>query len=400
MKIVVIAGARPNFVKISPLLRAMRRRRDMVPVLVHTGQHYDAQLSDQFFSDLGIEAPAYNLEVGSGSHAVQSAEVMKRLEPVLHTEHPDRLMVVGDVNSTISAALVAVKLGIPVDHVEAGLRSFDRTMPEEINRVLTDAIADQLFVTESSGVDNLLREGIPAERIHLVGNVMIDALETCRPRWEQAPVLQRLGLESRQPYALVTLHRPSNVDDPETLRRIVDALSTVARRLMLLWPVHPRTKHALQALGTNGQVRWHNSSGGNGATSHGLLALEPLGYLDCLAVMSRARLVLTDSGGIQEETTVLGIPCLTLRHNTERPVTLTHGTNRLIGTDPEAIVSAAVQALREPCRPSERPPLWDGRASERIVDRLEACRAAVAASSGPLPNVKQSPRSALSPTTP
>ena len=371
MKIVVIAGARPNFVKISPLLRAMRRRPDITPVLVHTGQHYDAQLSDQFFTDLGIEAPAYNLEVGSGSHAVQTAEVMKRLEPVLGTEHPDRLMVVGDVNSTIAAALVAVKLGIPVDHVEAGLRSFDRTMPEEINRILTDAIADQLFVSERSGVDNLLREGIPAERIHLVGNVMIDALEACRPRWEQAPVLQRLGLEPTQPYALVTLHRPSNVDNPETLRRIVDALETVSRELTLLWPVHPRTKQALQR---NPRVQGRVTQEGNGAVPHGLLALDPLGYLDCLAVMSRARLVLTDSGGIQEETTVLGIPCLTLRSNTERPVTLTHGTNRLIGTNPEAIVSMALQALNESGRSSDRPPLWDGLASERIIEKLDGRR--------------------------
>ena len=371
MKIVVIAGARPNFVKISPLLRAMRRRPDITPVLVHTGQHYDAQLSDQFFTDLGIEAPAYNLEVGSGSHAVQTAEVMKRLEPVLGTEHPDRLMVVGDVNSTIAAALVAVKLGIPVDHVEAGLRSFDRTMPEEINRILTDAIADQLFVSERSGVDNLLREGIPAERIHLVGNVMIDALEACRPRWEQATVLRRLGLEPTQPYALVTLHRPSNVDNPETLRRIVDALETVSRELTLLWPVHPRTKQALQR---NPRVQGHVTQVGNGATPRGLLALDPLGYLDCLAVMSRARLVLTDSGGIQEETTVLGIPCLTLRSNTERPVTLTHGTNRLIGTNPEAIVSMALQALNESARSSDRPPLWDGLASERIIEKLDGRR--------------------------
>ena len=371
MKIVVIAGARPNFVKISPLLRAMRRRPDITPVLVHTGQHYDAQLSDQFFTDLGIEAPAYNLEVGSGSHAVQTAEVMKRLEPVLGTEHPDRLMVVGDVNSTIAAALVAVKLGIPVDHVEAGLRSFDRTMPEEINRILTDAIADQLFVSERSGVDNLLREGIPAERIHLVGNVMIDALEACRPRWEQAPVLRRLGLEPTQPYGLVTLHRPSNVDNPETLRRIVDALQTVSRELTLLWPVHPRTKQALQR---DPRVQGRVTREGNGATPHGLLALDPLGYLDCLAVMSRARLVLTDSGGIQEETTVLGIPCLTLRSNTERPVTLTHGTNRLIGTNPEAIVSTALQALNESARSSDRPPLWDGLASERIIEKLDGRR--------------------------
>ena len=298
MKIVVIAGARPNFVKISPLLRAMRRRPDITPVLVHTGQHYDAQLSDQFFTDLGIEAPAYNLEVGSGSHAVQTAEVMKRLEPVLGTEHPDRLVVVGDVNSTIAAALVAVKLGIPVDHVEAGLRSFDRTMPEEINRILTDAIADQLFVSESSGVDNLLREGIPAERIHLVGNVMIDALEACRPRWEQAHVLQRFGLEPTHPYALVTLHRPSNVDNPETLRRIVDALETVSRELTLL-VASPSADET--GVAGNSRVHWRVHQGGQW---HDFLMdcwrLTP-GYLDCLAVMSRARLVLTDSGGFKRK---------------------------------------------------------------------------------------------------
>jgi UDP-N-acetylglucosamine 2-epimerase (non-hydrolysing) len=396
MKIIVIAGARPNFVKISPLLRAMRRCPDITPVLVHTGQHYDAQLSDQFFTDLGIEAPAHNLEVGSGSHAVQTAEVMKRLEPVLAAERPDRLMVVGDVNSTIAAALVAVKLGIPVDHVEAGLRSFDRTMPEEINRILTDAIADQLFVSESSGVENLLREGIPAERIHLVGNVMIDALEACRPRWQQVPVVQRFGLDSEQPYGLVTLHRPANVDNPETLARIVDALHTVSGRLTLLWPVHPRTKQALHG---NRHVYWRSNGDGNGAIPHGLLALEPLGYLDCLAVMSRARLVLTDSGGIQEETTVMGIPCLTLRSNTERPVTLTHGTNRLIGTDPDAIVSAALHALSKSCGSSNRPPLWDGLASERIVERLQARHPVPAASSDPLPYATARP-STPSPTMP
>jgi UDP-N-acetylglucosamine 2-epimerase (non-hydrolysing) len=363
MRIVVIAGARPNFVKISPLLQAMRRRPDMTPLLVHTGQHYDAQLSEQFFDDLGIEAPAYNLEVGSGSHAVQTAEVMKRLEPILRSEKPDRLMVVGDVNSTIAAALVAVKMGIPVDHVEAGLRSFDRTMPEEINRMLTDVIADQLYVTETSGIDNLLREGIREERIHLVGNVMIDALEACRPRWEHAGILQRIGLDSDATYGLVTLHRPSNVDHPETLAKILEALRIVSRRLPLLWPVHPRTQQALRG---NGHIYWHGETGSS--ISHGLVALEPLGYLDCLAVMSRARMVLTDSGGIQEETTVLGIPCLTLRENTERPVTLTHGTNRLIGTEPEAIVSASLQVLSEPPRRTARPPLWDGRASGRIVD--------------------------------
>ena len=370
MKILVIAGARPNFVKVAPLLREMRKRRDMQAVLVHTGQHYDQQLSEQFFADLSIEPPSYNLEVGSASHAVQTAEVMKRFEPIVTLEAPNRVLVVGDVNSTVAAALVAVKFGIPVDHVEAGLRSFDRTMPEEINRVLTDAIADQLFVTEESGVQNLLREGVAPERIHLVGNVMIDALEACRPRWQEADVLTRLGLDPKRPYAVVTLHRPSNVDRPETLARIVDALKQVSRRINILWPVHPRTKQALRG---NGVIRWIDMTA-SGSQEEGLLGLEPLGYLDCLAVMSRARMVLTDSGGIQEETTVLGIPCLTLRMNTERPITVTHGTNRLIGAGPDAIVSAAYEVLGRSPVARQRPPFWDGHASERIVDVLAYCR--------------------------
>jgi UDP-N-acetylglucosamine 2-epimerase (non-hydrolysing) len=378
MKILVIAGARPNFVKIAPLLREMNKRSAMQPVLVHTGQHYDQQLSERFFADLCIEPPSYNLEVGSASHAVQTAEVMKRVEPIMTLEAPDRVLVVGDVNSTVAAALVAVKLGIPVDHVEAGLRSFDRTMPEEINRVLTDAIADQLFVTEDSGVHNLLREGIAPERIHLVGNVMIDALEACRPRWQQADILTRLRLDPERPYALVTLHRPSNVDHPETLALIVDALEQLSRRITILWPVHPRTKQALRG---NGSVRWIDMAAVDGAGAEGLLGVEPLGYLDCLAVMSRARMVLTDSGGIQEETTVLGIPCLTLRVNTERPITVTHGTNRLIGAEPDAIVAAAYQALETAPVQARRPPLWDGHASERIVDLLAYRR--VSALSGP-----------------
>jgi UDP-N-acetylglucosamine 2-epimerase (non-hydrolysing) len=367
MKILVIAGARPNFVKIAPLLHQMNRRTDMTPVLVHTGQHYDQQLSDRFFTDLDIAPPSYNLEVGSGSHAVQTAEVMKRVEPILIREAPDRVVVVGDVNSTVAAAMVAVKIGIPVDHVEAGLRSFDRSMPEEINRVLTDAIADQLFVTEDSGVQNLLREGVPSDRIHLVGNVMIDALEACRPRWQQAEIFSRLRLDPARPYALVTLHRPSNVDNAECLASIVEALQTLSKRIGILWPVHPRTK---QALRNNPHIRWHETSDSGGTFSDGLVAVEPLGYLDCLAVMSRARLVLTDSGGIQEETTVLGVPCLTLRANTERPVTVTQGTNRLIGTDPGAILSSAYEVLESAPPAARRPRLWDGHASERIIEVL------------------------------
>ncbi|MBI4271504.1 MAG: UDP-N-acetylglucosamine 2-epimerase (non-hydrolyzing) [Candidatus Rokubacteria bacterium] len=358
MKVVNVVGARPNFVKIAPLIGAMRRSSELASVLVHTGQHYDPTMSERFFADLEIPPPDVNLSVGSGSHAIQTAEIMCRLEPVLEAHRPDVVLVVGDVNSTLAAALTAAKLGIPIAHVEAGLRSFDRSMPEEINRVLTDALADLLFVTEGSGCQNLLREGVAREKIHFVGNVMIDALEASRTRWQASSVFERLGIESEQPYAVLTLHRPANVDDPGDLTELLDALQALARHVPIVFPVHPRIAPRLSRYGTE-PVR-----------GKGITCLPPLGYLDFIALVSRARLVLTDSGGVQEETTILGVPCLTLRETTERPVTVTNGTNRVVGTDPGRILREALRTLADPPPPSEPPPFWDGRAAERIVGVL------------------------------
>ena len=361
MKIVNVVGARPNFVKIGPLLREMRRHPAIAPTLVHTGQHYDEAMSRQFFGDLDLPVPDHDLQVGSGSHAVQTAEVMRRLEPVLTASRPDAVLVVGDVNSTLAATLTAVKLGIPVVHVEAGLRSFDRTMPEEINRVLTDAVADVLFITEEGARANLLREGAAPEKIHFVGNVMADALLASRMRWSASTIVERLRLTGR-PFAVLTLHRPANVDDPDVLDELLGALRTIGRRLPIVFPVHPRVRARLGADATEA-----------GAT-RGLVCLPPLGYLDFVALMSRARLVLTDSGGIQEETTMLGVPCLTLRQNTERPVTVSQGTNRVVGTRPDTVVAEAFRTLDDPPRPVGPPPLWDGAAARRIVDVLLADR--------------------------
>jgi UDP-N-acetylglucosamine 2-epimerase (non-hydrolysing) len=356
MKIISIAGARPNFMKIAPLAAAIAaHNRSSVPViehlLIHTGQHYDQKMSELFFAELGIPKPDINLGVGGGSHAVQTAEIMKRIEPVLMEHRPDYLLVVGDVNSTIACALVAVKLGIKIVHVEAGLRSFDRGMPEEINRILTDAISDILFTTERAAADNLIREGVAAEKIYFVGNVMIDTLLTHRARAEQSDILQRLAVKGE--YGIVTLHRPSNVDDPAQLAMLLDALNEVSIDLPLLFPVHPRTRIRLQ----------ENAI----PVSERICLVEPLGYLDFLKLQSSARLVLTDSGGIQEETTVLGVPCLTLRESTERPVTVTHGTNRLVPLEREIIVSAARQTLAQEPDKGRMPEFWDGGAAERIV---------------------------------
>jgi UDP-N-acetylglucosamine 2-epimerase (non-hydrolysing) len=361
VKAVVVAGARPNFVKIAPLVRAMRACPATTPVLVHTGQHYDRPMSQAFFDELEIPAPDVNLDVGSGSHAVQTAEVMKRIEPVLARTAPDVVVVVGDVNSTLAATLTAVKMGLPVAHVEAGLRSFDRSMPEEINRLLTDAVSELLFTTEESAAENLRREGIAAHRIHFVGNVMIDALHATRARWERSPIFPTLGLDPARPYAVLTLHRPSNVDDPRRRAALFEALAEVGRRLPILFPVHPRLRARLPP----GAAR-----PGAGVPASGIVYLDPLGYLDFVALTSRARLVLTDSGGIQEETTILGVPCLTLRESTERPVTVTQGTNQVIGTDPRRIVAVATEVLEHPPAPKPAPPLWDGRAAARIVDVL------------------------------
>lgn len=356
MKIVNVVGARPNFMKIAPIMAAYREAPDIEPLLVHTGQHYDEKMSDLFFRQLGIPEPDLNLGVGSGSHARQTAAVMTAFEDVLLEHRPDAVLVVGDVNSTIACGLTAVKLGARLIHVEAGLRSRDRAMPEEINRVLTDAISDLLFCTEQSGVDNLLAEGVAPDKIHLVGNVMIDTLLKNRKQADASDVLERLGLEP-QGYAVLTLHRPSNVDDPEALTRLLEALETIQRELPVIFPIHPRTRANLARFGLARRAE----------ALPGLRLLEPVGYLDFLKLTAAARLMLSDSGGIQEETTILGVPCLTLRENTERPVTAELGTNRLVGSDPARILGAFREVMDGAWRTPQPPPLWDGQAAGRIV---------------------------------
>lgn len=366
MRVLNIVGARPNFMKMAPIMKAMRKRPSIQAVLVHTGQHYDHGMAGRFFEDLDFPRPDVSLEVGSGSHAMQTAEVMRRLEPLLQREQPDLVVVVGDVNSTMAAALTAVKLKIKVAHVEAGLRSFDRSMPEEINRIVTDAVADFLFVTEESGERNLVAEGVDRARIFFVGNVMIDSLEASRRLWTQSTILEKLCLKKGE-YGVVTLHRPSNVDDLQTLDGVIGALCTVSQRCPLIFPVHPRTIGTLKSLE---RYRSCLHFGDSPALPKGICCLEPVGYLDFMALVANARIVLTDSGGLQEETTVLGIPCLTLREKTERPVTVTQGTNRVVGTSPKMIESEAARILETPSRQSASPPLWDGQAAERIVKVL------------------------------
>lgn len=363
MKVLNIVGARPNFMKIAPLMREMRKHSDLISLLVHTGQHYDVKMAGQFFEDLQIPLPDVSLDVGSGTHAAQTAEVMKRLEPIVERERPDVVVVVGDVNSTMAAALTSVKLHVPVAHVEAGLRSGDRSMPEEINRIVTDAISDYLFVTEESGKRNLLAEGVSEKKIFFVGNVMIDSLEASRRLWANSTMVSRLQLKN-VPYAVATLHRPSNVDDIKVLKGLIDTLLKISRRIPIIFPIHPRTKKALEAMGSLGPGLYVGPPPTPPQTVH---CMDPIGYLDFMSLIANARLVLTDSGGIQEETTVLGIPCLTLRESTERPITVTHGTNRVIGADPARILSEAIKALDSPHSPLVPPPLWDGHASERIV---------------------------------
>ncbi len=360
MKIINVCGARPNFMKIAPLMHAYRDQHLIHPLLVHTGQHYDERMNRWFFDELDIPPPDINLEVGSASHAVQTAEIMKRFEPVCLNQQPDAVLVVGDVNSTIACALVAVKLGIRVIHVEAGLRSFDRSMPEEINRVLTDSISDLLFVTEPSGLTNLQREGIAEEKIHLVGNVMIDTLRRFQARSGESKVRESLELTNK-PYAVLTLHRPANVDDPGVFGRLLDALAVIQKSMAVIFPIHPRTRANLECSDAGRRLK----------SLSAIRVIEPLGYLDFLNLMSHANCVLTDSGGIQEETTILGVPCLTLRDNTERPVTIDQGTNRLVGCDPKKIVHA-FQAAQAADRQPKQPALWDGNAAGRIVNVIAA----------------------------
>ncbi len=363
-KILCVVGARPNFMKIAPIMAAFRiHAPQLVVKLVHTGQHYDVAMNDRFFEQLGIPTPDISLEVGSASHAVQTAEIMKRFEPVLLEERPAAVLVVGDVNSTIACALVAAKLGVRVVHVEAGLRSRDRTMPEEINRILTDQLSDRLYTTEAEALDNLRAEGIDAARVCFAGNVMIDTLRASEA--QAVPAAQTLAAAAdpavfRQAgHALLTLHRPSNVDDPVVLARLLGVLDEVSRELPVVFPVHPRTQGKIREAGLGAVLdgtRW--------------LVLPPVGYFEMLGLMREARLVLTDSGGLQEETTALGVPCLTLRENTERPITIAQGTNTLVGTDADAIRAAVREVLATGGKAGRTPERWDGRAAGRIVADL------------------------------
>jgi UDP-N-acetylglucosamine 2-epimerase (non-hydrolysing) len=355
----IVAGARPNFMKVAPLLRAFDEAgtADATVILVHTGQHYDAAMSDGFFRDLGIREPDVNLRVGSGRHAEQTARVMLAFEPVCLEKRPDWVIVVGDVNSTLACSLVAKKLNIAVAHVEAGLRSGDRSMPEEINRICTDAISDLLFTTDELANANLLREGIAAERIRFVGNTMIDTLIRHRERALATPLPD--GVAERA-YAVVTLHRPSNVDDPERLAKVLQALEAVAGRIPLVFPTHPRTQKNLERFDLANRLIRTNA----------LRVTPPMNYLQFIGLIARSRFVLTDSGGIQEETTFLGVPCLTMRSNTERPITCSVGTNVLVGSDPERIRSAAFAALDGPPGVGSIPEKWDGHTAERIVNVL------------------------------
>jgi UDP-N-acetylglucosamine 2-epimerase (non-hydrolysing) len=370
MRIVHIVGARPNFMKVAPVVRALNQYPQVDQKVVHTGQHYDFNMSDVFFQQLGLGAPDFNLQVGSGSHAQQTAEIMLRFEPLLLDLNPDLVLVYGDVNSTVAAALVCSKLRVRIGHVEAGLRSFDRSMPEEINRLLTDQLSDLLFTPSEDGNLNLKREGVCEEKIHLVGNVMIDTLVRMLPAAER----QALPDLPRR-FALVTLHRPANVDDPEWLGEMLDSLQALGKELDVVFPVHPRTRQQITRLGHYGKS--------------GLRFLDPLPYVTFLALQRRAAVVITDSGGIQEETTYLGTPCLTVRENTERPITVQLGTNMLVGRDPERLRAGVEAVLRGDWKTGQLPPLWDGRAAERIAAIILESEAVAASSSESLGDVSR-----------
>jgi UDP-N-acetylglucosamine 2-epimerase (non-hydrolysing) len=359
LSILNVVGCRPNFVKIAPLMAEMARHPEIRSILVHTGQHYDSSMSDVFFQDLGIPGPDFFLNVGSASQASSVAQIGVQLEKVLSEVRPDLVLVVGDVTSTMAATLTSVSLGFPVAHVEAGLRSFDREMPEEINRVVTDALADLLFVTESTAIDNLLREGKNRKQIFFCGNVMIDSLVTNMGKVDQSTALTELGLQPKS-YALVTLHRPSNVDTAHSLESIAHALRGLQEHVRIVFPVHPRTAARLEQF-----QEWDTL-----LHLPNVRIIDPLGYVDFIKIMKESLLVVTDSGGVQEETTALGVPCLTVRDNTERPVTVTHGTNQLVGTSPEVIIATGIDVLRGGVRNAGCPENWDGRASERIVSIL------------------------------
>jgi UDP-N-acetylglucosamine 2-epimerase (non-hydrolysing) len=360
MKIINIVGARPNFVKIAPIMRQMRKSSIIESVLLHTGQHYDIEMSKRFFEELDIPTPDISLEVGSDTHARQVARIMERFDDVCDSLKPDGILVVGDVNSTMACSLVAAKKGIKIIHVEAGIRSFDRGMPEEINRMVTDAITDLLLPPSRDAVNNLLKEGHPESKIHLVGNIMIDTLMYFQPQIMKCGILEQLGIKERN-YALVTLHRPSNVDDITDFKRILLALAKIQESLPIIFPVHPRTLKILE----NPELKSIT------ANMPALVLCEPLGYFDFGRLVKGCRMVITDSGGIQEESTVYGIPCITIRENTERPITLWEGTNELAGTDTDKIIGFAQQILDGKWKSGKIPELWDGHTAERIVDCIE-----------------------------
>ena len=360
VKILVIAGARPNFMKIAPIMRAMKASPRLEPILVHTGQHYDVQMSETFFNELQIPTPDISLEVGSDTHARQVARIMERFETVCDEQKPEAILVVGDVNSTMACSIVAAKKDIKIIHVEAGIRSRDRSMPEEINRMVTDAITDILLPPSSDAVENLLAEGHAAGKIHLVGNIMIDTLLSSRALIEKSDILEKLGLKQGG-YVSLTLHRPSNVDNIENFRQILAALEVIQREIPIVFPIHPRTRKMITELGLSDYVD----------SLKNLILSDPLGYFDFGKLISASRFVLTDSGGIQEETTVYGIPCITLRENTERPITVWEGTNELAGCDTQKIVALARDIMDGRWKKGRIPELWDGHAAERIIAVLE-----------------------------
>ena len=362
MKLAIVAGARPNFMKIAPILHALRGKEHIRVTLIHTGQHYDANLSDIFFQQLDIQPPDVSLGVGAGSHAQQTSKIMVGIESTLRdaqqTGDPfDRLVVVGDVNSTMASAIAAAKLDVPVSHVEAGLRSFDRTMPEEINRIITDAISDQLLVSEPAGIENLKREGHSEDSMHLVGNVMIDTLLRLLPNAKNTRVIEQYGFRENE-YVVVTLHRPSNVDCATTLRSILSVLAKVSKNIPVAFPIHPRTTASIERFDLGHLID----------EAPGILRLPPLGYLEFLALTSSSKVIVTDSGGLQEESTALGIPCLTMRENTERPVTINEGTSTLVGTDTKALAEQLDLVLTGQYKQGRCPEIWDGKAAQRIVE--------------------------------
>jgi UDP-N-acetylglucosamine 2-epimerase (non-hydrolysing) len=360
LKIISIVGARPNFMKVAPLHRAFLTHPSVESIIVHTGQHYDSRMSDVFFNQLELPAPDYFLGIGGGSHTEQTARIMLAFEPILKKEKPDAVLVVGDVNSTIACALVAVKELVPVIHVEAGLRSGDRRMPEELNRILTDSISDYLFVTEQAGLDNLARENVPSEKVFFVGNVMIDSLVHYRQKAAQLPLLEQIGLEA-DTYVLMTMHRPANVDHEAGLRNILQIIRNTAPQRTVLFPIHPRTRSNMEKVGLLQELE----------SIPNLRLLEPQGYLEFLHLMQNASLIITDSGGIQEETTYLQVPCLTFRDSTERPVTVTLGTNQLLkDLNPATVHSHVLAILAGKAKQGTVPPLWDGQAAHRIANLL------------------------------